>query len=35
MYVGFHLWGFCIAITLQKPFLLVWVKDSIKEKVND
>lgn len=32
MYIGFHVWGICIAFSLQKPFLLVWMKDSIREK---
>jgi hypothetical protein len=35
MYVGFHLWGVCIAFSLQKPFLMMWKKDSIKEIVNE
>lgn len=36
MYIGIHLWGICIAFSLQKPFqLLVWMKDTIKESSND
>ena len=31
MYIGFHLWGPCIAVSLQKPFLFIWIKDTIKE----